>query len=97
MGRGPAILLPLLLGAGCRSAEPPPEEIPAQRSDVVAALYKQLDAVLDRYDALADEETPEAEREREELLRAAREIRLRIVRYDPNADLRALSEEPSAN
>lgn len=83
-----------LVAAGCRSAEPPPEEVPARRSDVVAALYKQLDLVLARYETMEDDESESARRERVELLQMAREIRLRIVRFDPNADLSALVEEP---
>jgi len=87
----PATLLALALVAGCRSTRPPAEEVPARQADVVAALYKQLDAVLARYEALADEAGEGAVRERGELLDRARRIRLRIVHFDPNADLRALA------
>ena len=94
MIRFPALLLPLLLAA-CATPETPETEIPARRTDVVAALYKQLELVLARYEELADDPSDAAIRERAELLQTAREIRLRIVHFDPHADLDALSRDPT--
>ena len=93
MRRIPAWLLPLLLAA-CATPEAPDPEVPARRTDVVAALYKQLELVLARYQALAADESEAAVRERAELLETARGIRLRIVHFDPNADLEALARDP---
>ena len=93
---GPAWLLPLLL-AGCATPETPDPEVPARRTDVVAAMYKQLELVLARYEELAGDGSEAAIRERAELLQTARDIRLRIVHFDPHADLEALSREPTTN
>ncbi|MHC4548891.1 MAG: hypothetical protein ACYTEZ_08940 [Planctomycetota bacterium] len=80
----------LLLLAACASAPPTPEELPANREDVAAALHAQLDDVLARRAAIADDEGEAAERERAELKRLADEIAVRIVRIDPDADVDAL-------
>ncbi len=95
MRRLPALLLPLLCAA-CATPERPEPEVPARRTDVVAALYKQLELTLARYEELAGDESEAAIRERAELLQTARDIRLRIVHFDPNADLEALAREPTA-
>lgn len=95
MIRFPALLLPLLLAACATPERSETAEVPARRTDVVAALYKQLELVLVRYEELADDESDAATRERAELLQTAREIRLRIVHFDPHADLDALSRDPT--
>ncbi len=84
--RGAAQVL-LLLALACSSPAPPPEELPARRQDVAAALYEQLDLVLARHEALEGEPGPEAERERRALARLAGEITFRLARLDPNADV----------
>lgn len=83
----------LLLALASCAARPPEdrEELPANRSDVAMSLYRQLDLVIARHDDLGDD--PGSEREREELRRLAHEIAVRIVRIDPNADVRALVEK----
>jgi hypothetical protein len=60
-----------------------PEDPPASREDVVAALKEQLDLVLARHAALAGSADPVAREERHELARLADEIALRLVRIDP--------------
>jgi hypothetical protein len=64
--------------------------VAADRADVTHALYVQLDEVLARRKAIADEEGESAEREREDLDRLADEIAKRIVRLDPDADVDVL-------
>jgi len=80
--------------AGCRASAPEsePEPLAARRSDIIAALYQQLDFVLHRYASIADEPGAAAEEERAELAERARAIRLTILRTDPNADIAALVE-----
>jgi len=81
---GPLLVLAL---AACQT--PPPEEEPAtaSRAEVTMALYRQLEMVLARHDALATEETADARIEQDELVRLAAEIAVRIVRVDPGADV----------
>ena len=81
----------LLALASCAARPPEDEELPANRSDVAMSLYRQLDLVIARHDELGS--GPGSEREREELRRLAHEIAVRIVRIDPNADVRALVEK----
>lgn len=76
--------------AGCAASRPVPEDPPASRDDVTAALHEQLDLVLARRAALADSTDPGAWEERQELTHLADEIALRIVRIDPDADVEAL-------
>jgi len=76
----------LLLAAACAGAPEPAEEIPANREDVAAALYRQLDEVLARLKDIRGDDEPEAEVEREQLDRLAHDICIRIVRVDPDAD-----------
>jgi len=78
----------LALLAACVTRAPVQEEVPASREDVTASLYKQLDLVLARQAEI--ENDPAANAEREELLRLAAEIAVRIVRIDPDADVRHL-------
>jgi len=78
--------------AGCASVAPEPEETPASRDDVAAALYHQLELVLDREAVLEREGDEAAGQERAELLRLAAEIAVRIVRIDPQADIKDLVE-----
>ncbi|MGH7163686.1 MAG: hypothetical protein ACREID_09390 [Planctomycetota bacterium] len=94
-GSARAALLALLVTA-CASRFEAPEELPASREDVTAALYRQLDLVLARQAALAAKAEPEAARERAELLRLAAEIAVRIVRVDPQANVAALVERVEA-
>jgi hypothetical protein len=84
-----ALVAAALLGA-CQSGKPLPEDPPASREDVTAALQDQLDLVLARHDALAGSEDPAALEERHELARLADEIALRLVRIDPEADVEEL-------
>ena len=90
------LLAGLALGAaaGCRSPAPEtePQPLAARRSDIVSALYEQLELVLRRHAELADEPGAAAEAERAELLERARAIRLTILRTDPNADVATLVE-----
>jgi hypothetical protein len=83
-------LVPLLLLAACAGTAPEPADVSATREDVTASLYRQLELVLARQEELASEVGPQAERERQELLRLAAEIAIRIVRIDPEADGRVL-------
>jgi len=85
--RGPHLLL--LLGA-CAGTTERDERVAADRTDVKHALYRQLDEVLARRQAIAGEEGDAAAREREELDRLADEIARRIVRLDPDADVDTL-------
>lgn len=85
--RGP--LLFLLLGA-CASTREPAERVAADREDVKHALHRQFDDVLARRQAIADEESEDAAREREELEALANRIAERIVRLDPDADVDVL-------
>lgn len=83
--------LPLLLLLGaCAGTAERDERVAADRKDVQHALYRQLDGVLARRQAIAGEEGEAAAREREELDRLADEIAVRIVRLDPDADVDAL-------
>lgn len=91
MTRAAACLL--LATAACASQAPVQEELPANRDDVTAALYAQLDRVLERHAALADDESTAAARERVELLRLADEIAVRIVGIDRDADVDRLVEQ----
>ena len=84
--RGPL----LLLLAGCASTAESDERVPADRDDVRHALHRQFDEVVARYQAIADEEGPEATRERAELRELANKIAERIVRLDPAADVDTL-------
>jgi len=82
--------LPLvLLLAACKAPESGENPVAAEREDVCAALYRQLDEVLARRDAI-DEEDDTAVREREELARLADDIAVRIVRLDPDVDVDAI-------
>ena len=83
----------LLCLAACASRAPAPDELPAQRDDVAAALHAQLDHVLARQVEIADADGAAAEREREELQRLAHEVAVRIVRIDPGADVDLLVEK----
>lgn len=91
MRRAAALFL-ASLGA-CATRAPVDEELPADRSDVAQSLYEQLDLVIARHDALGRDGDAMAEREREDLRRLAHEIAVRIVRIDPNADVRALVDK----
>ncbi len=82
--------LPLLLLAGCSAPSDREERVAADRQDVTHALYVQLDEVLARRKAIANEEGEALERERADLDRLADEIAKRIVRLDPNADVDVL-------
>jgi hypothetical protein len=82
-----------LLLAACASQAPVEEELPANRDDVTAALYAQLARVLDRYTALANDDSPAAARERVELRRLADEIAVRIVGIDRDADVGKLVDQ----
>jgi len=78
-----------LLVAACGAPAVRDEPAAAEREDVCAALYRQLDEVLARRVAIeAEDET--ATREREELGRLADDIAVRIVRLDPDADVDAI-------
>lgn len=79
--------LALVLAVVAACATPPPEggDIPASRADVTAALYRQLEMVLDRRAEIENAPGPDAERERDELNRLAAEITLSILRIDPDA------------
>ena len=76
--------------AGCAATSDGDERVAADREDVKHALYRQLDEVLARRQAIAGEEGEAAAREREELDRLAGEIAKRIVRLDPDADVDVL-------
>lgn len=58
------------------------------RAEATAALYLQLDGVLERRAELRDD--PEAAPERAELLELAEAIVVQIARIDPQADLGSL-------
>jgi hypothetical protein len=80
----------LLVAAGCQAPVEPDEPATASRAEVTLALYRQLEFVLRRHDILATELQRESQLEREELVRLAAEIAVRIVRVDPEADVDAL-------
>ena len=86
-GALPCVLL--LLGA-CAAAPAPDEPATASRTEVTIALYTQFQLVLDRHSVLSDVADPAAQDEREQLVRLAAEIAVRIVRVDPDADVRDL-------
>lgn len=79
--------------AACAARETEPDEPPAQRADVVAALYRQLDLVVARYEALEEDPGPAAADERAELAERARAIAMKIVRVDPDADVHTLTAQ----
>jgi len=83
----------LLLAACASQPQPRADEPPANRDDVVAALYEQFEHVRARYAALEADESDAAAREREELARLAEAIAVRIVRIDPDADVTELIEK----
>ena len=83
----------LLVLSACATRAPAPEELPAKRADVAAALYAQLDHVISRQVEIADAKGATAQREREELHRLADEIAVRIVRIDPEANVDLLVEK----
>ena len=68
----------------------------ASRAEVTIALYEQLQLVLERHDALVNEIDSSAQAEREELVRLAAEIAVRIVRVDPKADVDAIVDRMSS-
>ena len=83
----------LVLFGACRSRPEPQEPATASRAEVTIALYTQLQLVLERHDTLGAAETdPAAHEEREQLVRLAAEIAVRIVRVDPDADVTRLVE-----
>ncbi len=82
--------LPLLLLAGCAAPKDRDDRVAADREDVKHALYRQLDEVLARRQAIAGEEGEDAERERADLDDLAGKIAERIVRLDPDADVDVL-------
>jgi len=86
----PARRLALLLLASCSTPPDREERVAADREDVTRALHAQLDEVLARRKAIADEEGAVADRERADLDRLADEIAKRIVRLDPDADVDVL-------
>jgi len=86
--RRAAALVPLLLAA-CGTTAVQEERTSAEREDVCAALYRQLDEVLARRDSIAGEDDSAA-RERDDLARLADDIAVRIVRLDPEADVEAI-------
>ena len=77
----------VLCCAACRSAPEPDAPAMASRAEVTLALYQQLEFVLERHDELLDDLESSAQAEREELVRLAAEIAVRIVRVDPEADV----------
>jgi hypothetical protein len=85
----PGPLLLLLLGA-CAAPPEAEERVAADRADVTHALYVQLDEVLARREAIANDGSDGAARERAELDELAHRIAERIVRLDPHADVNAL-------
>jgi hypothetical protein len=88
--RALAALVPFALLA-CAAREPEPDEPPAQRADVIAALYRQLDLVVARYEEIENDPGPAAAAEREELADRAHSIAMKIVRVDPDADVQTLT------
>ena len=80
----------LLLFGACRSAPEPEEPATASRAEVTIALYSQLQMVLERHDTLSEVVDAAAQSEREQLVRLAAEIAVRIVRVDPDADVAQL-------
>jgi len=92
-GLGPLVGAVLVLFGACQSPPEPQEPATASRAEVTIALYTQLQLVLERHDTLSDAETdPAASTEREQLVRLAAEIAVRIVRVDPDADVARLVE-----
>jgi len=87
-----AAALALLLAA-CAARPQEDSNLPASREDVAAALHKQIELVLERRESLAEKTDAASRREREELLRRAGEIAVRIARVDPHADLKTLVEK----
>ena len=88
-------LVALAVVVGCTACRSAPEsEAPAtaSRTEVTLALYRQLQFVLDRHDRLTTDLDSAAQAEREELVRLAAEIAVRIVRVDPDADVDRLVE-----
>jgi len=81
------------VAAGCASRTIDEDGLPARRADVTAALYRQLDLVIDWRVELAANRDEDTARERERLSRLADEIALRIVRIDPDVDLQRLQEK----
>ena len=85
---GPTLAIALfVLGSGCRAPVAPDEPATASRAEVTLALYRQLEFVLRRHDLLAAEIEIESQLEREQLVRLAAEIAVRIVRVDPEANV----------
>ena len=83
-------LVAIGIQAACHTPPPPEEPTTASRSEVTAALYSQLQLVLERYDELGDSDSEAARDEQDELVRLAAEIAVRIVRVDPEADVNGL-------
>ena len=81
-----------MLLAGCAAPAPEREELPASRADVIRALYRQLDMVLEQHAALEERDDVPTRAERQELMLLAAEIAVRILRIDPNANLGRLEE-----
>jgi hypothetical protein len=88
--RALAAVAPFALLA-CTARETEPDDPPAQRADVIAALYRQLDLTIARYEEIEEDPGPAAASEREELSARAHAIALKIVRVDPDADVQTLT------
>ncbi|MEM8885036.1 MAG: hypothetical protein AAGD14_13270 [Planctomycetota bacterium] len=86
-------LVGALFAVGCQSAHQPEEPARASREEVTLALYRQLRLVLERHDELSALEDPAADAEREELVRLAAEIAVRIARIDPQVNMTGLAQE----
>ena len=89
-------LLSALLSGGCRAAPEPDEPAIASRAEVTVALYHQLQLVLERHDRLVNNIDTAAQAEREELVRLAAEIAVRLARVDPEADVDRLVDRMAA-
>ena len=82
--------LPLLLLLACSAPPEHEERVAADRQDVTHALYRQLDEVLARRDAVAKEPGEAAAQTHAELDDLAHRIAEHIVRLDPEADVDTL-------
>ena len=85
-----ALPLLLLLG-GCSAPGERDERVAADRRDVTHALYRQLDEVLARRNAIPRDSAEPAAHTRVELDDLAHRIAEHIVRLDPEADVDVLA------
>jgi hypothetical protein len=74
--------------AACTTPEPRSGPLPAKQADVQEALLAQLDLVMKREAELRHDASPQAQAERNELHRMAAEIVARVLRINPEADLK---------